>query len=293
MELVVTPELFSNLLISIVLLASIYALVNVGMVLLYRSTGVVNFAQGHLMMLAAFMMVAIQLRAGYWPSFAILLLAMALVGALIYAFVMRFLVGASEFAKVITTLMLSIVLTQFVAIVFGGHIRRLVPPTNARIDLFGGMVLWSDLIIVAMTVILVVALMVFLGRTMVGSRLRALAGNEALAGYAGLSVHRLAALAWAIATAGAAVAGVAYAQHSSVNLSIAEVGLGAFPAAVIGGLNSIGGTMIGALLVAVLQTLTQFYLGAAEAQIISYGAMLLALIFIPHGLFGRVGHPRL
>lgn len=288
-----SAELLINLLVSIVLLGSIYALVNVGMVLLYRSTGVVNFAQGHLMMLAAFIMVVLEARLSYWPSFVTVLVAMASIGAVIYIVVMRFLVGAVEFTKVITTLMLSIILTQGAAMVFGGQIRRLPPPTDAQIRFLGGTLLWSDVIIVAMTVFLVVALMFFLGGTLVGSRLRALAGNEALAGYAGLNVHWLAALAWAIAAAGAAVAGVAYGQHSSVILSMSDAGLGAFPAAVIGGLNSIGGTLVGALLVAALQTVTQFYFGAAVAQIVSYGAMLLALIFIPHGLFGRVGAPRL
>ena len=143
-----------------------------------------------------------------------------------------------------------------------------------------------DLIIAALAVVLVGALVLFVDRTVVGSRMRALADNEMLAVFSGMRVHVLAAIAWGMAGAAAAVAGIVYGQSASASLELPLVGLGAFPAAVLGGMDSITGIIPAAVLVAIIQTLAVYWFGALWGDIVVWSGMLAALLFVPRGLFG-------
>jgi len=282
-----------NLIIAATVLASIYGLINVGFVLLYRTTGVINFAQGHFMLLGAFAMWALTQVLPYGISLIITVAVLAAIGAVIYLVLMRFLLGAKEFTKVITTLMLATILLQVPAVIWGTAIRILQPPTRAVIPLHGVQVEVSDVLIVFEATLVVVALMLIVNRTVVGTRMRAVATDETLAIYAGIRVHRLAAIAWGLAGAGAALAGISYAQRSGVGLSIPAVGLGAFPAVIIGGMDSIGGSLIGGVIVAFVQTLATYQFGVIYGEVISYLLMLGVLLVLPTGLFGSVEGRRL
>lgn len=282
-----------NLIISATVLASIYGLINVGFVLLYRTTGVINFAQGHFMLLGAFSMWALTQALPYVVSLIITVLLLAGFGAVIYLVLMRYLLGAKEFTKVITTLMLATILLQVPAVLWGTEVRILSRPTTDLISLSGVQIQVSDLLIVVEAAVVVTVLMLFVNRTVVGTRMRAVAADETLAIYAGVRVHWLAAIAWGLTGAGAALAGISYAQRSGVGLSIPAVGLGAFPAVIIGGMDSIGGSLLGGVIVAFVQTLTTYQFGAVYGEVISYLLMLAVLLVLPTGLFGSVEGRRL
>jgi len=276
-----------NLTAATLLLASIYCLVNVGLVTLYRSTGLLNFAQGQFVMLGAYVMVSVTGSLGYWPGLLVAALVLAAVAWLSYHILIRFLLGADDFRKVVLSFMLAVIITQFVVMIWGTNSRNFDPPTGAQWHIAGGVVPVQDLIAAAMAVAVVAVLMVFISRTITGLRMRALAQNETLAVYNGIRVHRLAGVAWAITGAGAAVAGVIYAQSSSVTLSLADVGLIAFPAAVLGGLESIGGSVVGSLLTAAVLTVTGYYWGGYWSDVIEYSLLLVVLVIRPYGIFGR------
>lgn len=283
-----------NLLASIALLGSMYALVNVGFVLLYRSTGVPNFAQGQVAMFSGFILAsAAPFGAGYFTGAIAAIACCALGGLLCYRLLMHRLLGATEFTKTIVTFMLAIVITQTCIMVWATDIRMVPQPTTASIKLGGWTFPLMTLVTVLITVALVVALAWFLDRTLTGIRLQALAENESLSVYAGIPVHRLAGIAWATAFGMAGVAGVLYSQRASIDLSTAEIGLIAFPAAVIGGLNSIEGTLIGALILATMQTVLNYYLGGSYGTIAIYGLMLGTIILRPQGLMGSLAARRL
>jgi branched-chain amino acid transport system permease protein len=285
----VAVDLFAN----VVLLSAIFALVNVGLVVLYRSTGVLSFAQGHLLMFGAYIMSTLQPVTGYWTALTVTVVVIAAMGLIIYVTTMRFMLGASEFEKVVMSFLVALVLTQIVAIVWGTQARSIYAPTDRVLSLGGGTLPWSSIISLFLAVGVVTALTLLVFRTVPGLRMRALAQNETLAVYSGMRVHRLSALAWVVAGATAAIAGVVYAQTSSVTFSLADIGLLAFPAAVLGGLKSIAGSLVGSIILATIFTLANYALGGVLGGSVVYLVMLAVLLVLPFGLFGRQTAQRL
>jgi branched-chain amino acid transport system permease protein len=261
--------------LAVIVLSAVYSLINLGMVQLYASTGVVTFAQGQMMMLGAFVMTsALTLTHGNWyVALLVSLVLLGLVGVLMYQIFLRFLIGAPEFPRLVVTLMLSIVLVQIVAIVWGSDQRIINAPHSgfATIRGLAGLLRWSVL----------------------GIRLRALAGNETLAIYGGVNVHVLASAAWAVSAALAALGGVIVGERTSVSISLGDIGFGAFPAAIIGGLRSPGGSLVGGVMVAAVQVAVTLRFNAQAAELAIYVLLLTFLTVRPNGLFGAVAKKRL
>jgi len=283
-----------NLAVGILVLAGVYAIANVGFVLLYKGTGVPNFAQGGLLMLGAYIMsTAGVVGHSYWVALLATAAIMGVIGVLIYVLVMRWMLGAVEFEKVVLTFVIASVITQIIELIWGSSPRAVPVGSSHSFMVFGGHVALQSIESSVVILIVIVGLMIALSRTLLGLRMRALAENESLAVYRGIRVHQLSAIAWVIASVCAAVAGVTYAEVSSVTLSMADIGLLAFPAAVLGGLDSIGGTIIGALIIATVLNLSQYYLGGVWGVVVEYCAMLIVLMALPFGLFGSRSTRRL
>jgi branched-chain amino acid transport system permease protein len=283
-----------NLIVGIIVLAGVYAIANVGFVLLYKGTGVPNFAQGGLLMLGAYVMSTSGLVGhSYWPALLLTCVIMGVIGALIYVFVMRWMLGTVEFEKVVLTFVVASAITQIIELIWGTSTRAVPVSSSHQFMVGGGNVAVQSIESTAVILVVIVVLMVLLSRTLLGLRMRALAENESLAVYRGIRVHRLSAIAWIIAAICAAIAGVTYAEVSSVSLSMSDIGLLAFPAAVLGGLDSIGGTVVGALIIAAVLNLSQYYLGGVWGVVVEYGAMLVVLMVLPFGLFGSRSTRRL
>lgn len=281
-----------NLASASILLAAIYCLVNTGLVLLYRSTGVLNFSQGQLVMLGAYVMSSVKF--GSYPlRLAIAAVAVGIVSWISYHALIRRLTGADEFRKVVMSFMLAILLIQIIVLVWGTDTREVLNSTDAWFALGSAHVRWSVVIDACTAVVLAVGLTLFLSRTLSGLRMRALAANEELAAYSGIKVHRLAGLAWAIAGGGAALAGVMYAETTSVSLALSDILLLAFPAAVLGGLSSLPGSILGSVIMATLLTLCGYFLGGQWVNVIAYVVLLGVLIVRPFGLMGTSSAQRL
>jgi branched-chain amino acid transport system permease protein len=283
----------ADLAIGTVELAAIFALVNVGVILLYRTTGVLNFAQGYFMLLGAYVMAAIAPKTGYWPGLILTLVPIATLGALVYVLLMRFMINAKEFAKVITTLMLASLLAQIPPAVWGTDVEQIAPPTSAVLRLGSVHLAVADLITVGIAAAVVIVVTVWLRATVMGIRMTAQAGNPLLAAYSGIRVHRLGAIAWAVGAVLGGFAGVAYAQHTTVSLNLSSIGLSAFPAVVLGGLDSLGGTLLGGLVVSGILTVVGYFFGAVAGEIIAYGVMMATLLVFPRGFFGSTSTRRL
>lgn len=283
----------ADLAIGTVELAAIFALVNVGVILLYRTTGVLNFAQGYFMLLGAYVMAAIAPKTGYWPGLILTLVPIAALGALVYVLLMRFMINAKEFAKVITTLMLASLLAQIPPAVWGTDVEQIAPPTSAVLRLGSAHLAAADLITVGIAAAVVIVVTVWLRATVMGIRMTAQAGNPLLAAYSGIRVHRLGAIAWAVGAVLGGFAGVAYAQHTTVSLNLSSIGLSAFPAVVLGGLDSLGGTLLGGLVVSGILTVVGYFFGAVAGEIIAYGVMMATLLVFPRGFFGSTSTRRL
>jgi branched-chain amino acid transport system permease protein len=275
-----------TLLGSVLGLAGVYALVNSGFVVLYRTTGVINFAQGQFMLVGAFLMTSLTGLGSYWLGLVGTALATAGVALVIYLLLTRFLLGASEFPKAVTTFMLASIITQAASLIWGATPRIVPSPTQTILSIGEGRLPLADVIVLGIAVLVVGLLSIFVDHTLIGSRMRALAGNETLALFTGIRVVSLGALAWGITGAAAAIAGVQYAASASASLTLPAIGFSAFPAAVLGGMDSITGILPAALIVAIAQTVAVYYGGAVWGDIVVWVAMLAALLFMPRGLFG-------
>jgi branched-chain amino acid transport system permease protein len=280
-----------QLLIGQLVPASLYALVSVGFVIVYRSTKVLDFAQGQLVLLGGFGAFTLaQFFHGnvYWTLiFAIA--ASLLLGALIYLLILRPLLSAGVLVLVMLTIALSIVLTSVVSLIWGVNTRfiKLNVPQHP-LHLGGGITLSAVGLgtIIAAVVILGGAALV-LRYTRFGAATRAAAENPLLATYRGVNVTAIAAATWGFAMATAMLAGVSFSMQTGLSASNAEtLGFAAFPAVMVGGLDSMGGALVGSLLLAEIQGLGVHYVGANFSEPVGYLLLLFFLLIRPTGLFG-------
>jgi branched-chain amino acid transport system permease protein len=269
----------------------LYALVAVGFVVLYRSTGVINFAQGSFMVLGGFIFYTFNgvLALNLYLALFLTLLACGMIGAAIYFAAFRRLVGAETFTLVIATLGLSVILQTAVVLIWGPNLRALPVVLSIRPS-------WSvaglafaplDVFAMALSVVLIGTLVLLLRRSRLGTRMRAVADNTLLAGFVRVPVHLMSGLAWGIAAVSAASAGVAFALRTALDpIQLQGFGLVAFAAVLLGGLDSIGGALAGGFVLAIVQNEVIRLLGGGWSDAAAYAVLLLVLLVRPQGLFG-------
>lgn len=271
-------------------LGGTYALVALGIVLAFRATGTFNFAHGQFMLFPAFLVGAwqAQQRASLSVSVTVGLAVIALVGVIFYLVVLQRTVGLLHFMGVIATFGLAAVLDGVMLIVFGSPQYNLdfsLLPQGVVV-LLGARVSTSSLVLTAFTLLLATLVAGGLRFTPLGIRIRAAGQDAILASQGGINVRVLYMGSWALAAALAGVAGIVYGTTNLVNHSMVDVALAAFPAILIGGLDSIEGAVLGGLLVGVAQGFIATYLGSQLLDVITYGLLLLVMLIFPQGLLG-------
>lgn len=267
---------------------SIYALVALGFVIVYRATGVLNFAHGELMMVGAYLalLFAVELDVPYAMAVAVALAGSAVLAWLIQRLLLRRLVDEDVFSIVLVTLGLSLVLRSVVALVFGVRERALPPPVDTYVDI-GPVDMWSvHLLAIGVAIVVFLATGVFFERSRYGLAMRAMADDQAVARLMGISAFTVFGIAWLFAGGLAAVTGVLAAHTVFVSNHLGFIALRALPAAVIGGLDSVRGALVGGLVLGVAEQLSVNYVGGDTRELAAFGALLLVLIVRPYGLFG-------
>ena len=179
---------------------------------------------------------------------------------------------------------------RFVAGAIWGHEPQVLESPIAGVNkTFGAVVLGLDEIaVIVVTIALTVLLFVFFNRTKLGVAMQASSQNQLAAMYMGIPVKRIHGLAWGLAGATAAVAGILFASKGLIDPNTGFLGIKAFAAAVIGGFGSLPGALAGGLMVGLIEQLAARYIEAGYSQIAPYAVMLLVLIVRPHGLFAQV-----
>ena len=269
---------------------AMYGLVGVGFTLLFRASKVLSFAQGGFMLLGAFIFYSL-VQDKSRPFLVSVLITMAAVGvfsALVYLIVFARVAARQAFATSVATIGLAGVLQAGVAIKYGTAPLNLpnVVSLRAYHDL-GATISTSDLVSVAMAVVAVAAVLLLLKLTPLGLRMKAVADNASLSVHLGVSAARVATVAWGLAGATAALAGIAFSMGSAVDpVGVSNVGLYAFPAIILGGLDSVGGALLGGLVLAGIQNGVQVIFGSGWVDIVTFALMLAILYFRPSGLFG-------
>lgn len=268
----------------------IYGLIALGFVLIYKATEMVNFAQGDIMMLGGFLAFSLIAHWGvnYWLGSLIAIAITAVFGFLLDAVVLRRVIGQPQFAVVMLTLGLGFIFRAGAGLAWGYDSVGFVTPFTNRTVNVGGMVLGEDNVsIIVGTVILCGVLYVFFSKTRLGVAMQASSQNQLAAYYMGIPVRTVFSLIWAISAGVAAAAGILLSPVSMVDVNMGFLAIKAFAAAVIGGFGSIPGSLIGGVIVGVVEQLAGYYLPAGFQEVAANVVLLGMLIVRPQGLFAE------
>lgn len=278
-------------------IGSTYALLAVGFVIIYRATDVVNFAQPGLMILGAYFVSRFVHGAGLPFPIAVLaaMVTMAVIAALIERVALRPMVGEPPFAAAMVTVGLFIVLFIAAFRLIGTNLITVGDPWGLeRMTVAGVTFFQSDLAKIVVSLTAIAAIGVFLKRSRAGLAMRATALDQEVALAQGINVGRMFGLSWAISGALAALAGMLIGTGAGgVDPFMALVALKALPVIILGGLDSVKGSVVAGLFIGVAESLTRAYqpsvapwLGANFDVVVPYVVMILVLMVRPYGLFG-------
>jgi branched-chain amino acid transport system permease protein len=277
---------------NIVVLASLYALISCGYVLVYRVSRVLNLAHGELMMLGAYLVVATSSLFGGHPLLAIVAAALLslVVGALVYVFLMRRMTGEAVVVAVLTTVALGILLRGLVVLLWTAqqqHPAQVLALANPSIEILpGARVSFFALLLVIATGVVYGSLFAFLRFGRWGMRMRAAGQNPLLAAQRGINLYAMYALTWAIATFTGSVAGILSSLDSGLDSTMAIIGLKAFPGVLVGGLDSLLGALLGSLVVASAEVILTYHVDAMLSEVVPFAVLIAMLIIRPWGFFG-------
>ncbi|MES2888360.1 MAG: branched-chain amino acid ABC transporter permease [Pseudomonadota bacterium] len=284
---------FAEVLIGGLLSGVMYSLVAIGFVLIYKTSGVLNFAQGAQLLFAALTLVSLMERGvPLWGALALTFAVMVLLGLLIERTVLRPLVNQPPITLFMATLGLSYVIEGAAQLLWGTQVHALdLGIADAPLEIFGILVSTFDLVAAAAAGLMVALLSAFFRYTHVGLAFRSVADDTFAALAVGLRLPRIWATVWAAAGVIALVAGMLWGARLGVQFSLSLVVLKALPVLVLGGFDSILGAIVGGLVIGASEKLAEVYLGAyVGGGIESWFAYAIALAFLlvrPAGLFGQ------
>ena len=268
----------------------IYGLIALGFVLIYKATEMVNFAQGDVMMLGGFVAFTLiaQFHLPYWVGGLLAILITAAFGYALDALVIRRVIGQPQFAVVMLTLGLGFIFRAVAGISWGyDSVGFNTPFTNKRVDI-NGLILGEDnLSIIVGTVLLCGVLYLFFSKTRLGVAMQAASQNQLAAYYMGIPVRTIFSLIWAISAGVACLAGILLSPVSMIDVNMGFLGIKAFAAAVIGGFGSIPGSLIGGVIVGIVEQFAGYKLPAGFQEVTSNVVLLLMLFVRPQGLFAE------
>jgi branched-chain amino acid transport system permease protein len=277
-------QIFSGL-----MMGSFYALIALGFVLVYKATEVLNFAQGELMMIGPFLAVALisTLKIPLFLAVIIAILLTAFLGFILDRVVIRSMVGQSLLAVVLASLAISIILKSIAAIIWGHEIMGF-PGLFSNTPFHVGTVAVSpnQLWVIVISMGMVILFYLFFRFTNMGIAFRAASENQLGSVYCGISVNHVFTQSWVLAAAVGAIGGVLIGPITLLQVGMGSLSLNAFPAAVLGGMKSIPGAIVGGVLLGILESLAGAYLADWFKNIFPWVALILILLIKPEGLFG-------
>lgn len=287
------PIFFASQVVTGLAAGGVYALVALGFVLIYKASDVINFAQGDLLLVGAYVGWALTVAGLPFPLAFLLTLAIAaLVGLVIERVVLRPMIGEPIIAVIIVTLGLSSMIRGLVFGVFSTEVRTFPPIFPIAPFQLGPVAVpqiyaWA----LAIAAAAVAALTLFFRYSPQGIAMRAAADDQQAAMSMGIRISWAFGLSWALSASVAAAGGILLGNLTGVNFSLADIGLQVFPVVILGGLDSIPGAIVGGLVIGVLQNLASGYLdpcvGGGLKSVAPFIVLVLILMVKPYGLFGR------
>jgi len=289
-------DFFAQLVINGLVVGSVYALVAIGFVIIYKSTSVLNFAQGEFLLLGAYVSLALltRYRVPFYAAVPLTLAFAVVLGLAIERLILRPMIGEPVVSVIMVTLGLSSILRAVVQGIWGTDTRpfpEIFPSAPLRIGPVpvSRAYVWSF----GCVIVLLVLFSLFFKYSRYGIAMRATAFSQQVALSMGISVRLMFALAWAIAAAVSAIGGILLgAVRTGVDQSLALIGLKVLPVVILGGLDSVLGAIVGGLLIGVLENLAGGYLdpvfGGGVKEVAPFVILVSILMIKPYGLFGKV-----
>ena len=269
----------------------VYGLIALGFVLVYKATEMLNFAQGELMMLGAFVAFTLVNLVGlpFIAGFALTLVVMLAFGMALERGVLRPMIGEPPFAVLMLTIGLGFVLRAVASAIWGNEPRTLDVPFAGDVLAIGGLIAgYDNLVVIAGTALLCVALWLFFRFSRIGIAMQAASQNQLAAYYCGVPVKRITSLVWGISAAISATAGVLVAPIALIDPAMGLVGIKAFAAAIVGGFGSLPGAIVGGLVIGVAEQFVGLYLPPGLGEVSAF-VILLAMLFVrPQGIFASL-----
>lgn len=287
-------EFFLDLMTNGLLVGLVYALVAVGFVLIYKATSIINFAQGDLVMLAGYAAAVLLGMPGMpiWLMILILCVGMVGLGFLLERGILRPMIGQPLVSVIMVTIGLSFTIQGLVSIVWGSATRKLELPVPLEPYIIGPVLISPiDVVAAVIAIAFLIAFGLFFTRSRFGVAMRAVADDQQASMVVGIRVPRVFALSWAIAGLAAAAGGIIWGNKLGASSLLSLVGLKVFPVVILGGLDSIGGAIVGGLIMGTVESVAAGYLdpmvGGGTKDFIPYVLMILVLFFKPYGLWGH------
>jgi branched-chain amino acid transport system permease protein len=268
---------------------SIYALVALGLVMTYKASDVLNFAQGEMITVGAYiaLFLSINFKLPYYQVFPLTLILVALFGVIVERVALRRLIQAPAFTIIIATLAVGLMMKATVRIIWQSDVHKLPIPFSTVPWKWSGIALNPQALwVIACALLITFVLALFFRVTYLGKAMRAVSQSQSAARLMGISVERIFSLTWAISSSIGAAAGLLIAPLTGIYPDMGSVIMKAFVAAVIGGFSSLPGAFIGGLLVGVIETFAGAFIGSTFKEFSSFIILIGLLMVRPYGLFG-------
>ena len=287
-------ELLLQLLVNGVIVGTLYGVVAMCFVLIYKSTRVVNFAQGEFLLIGAWTCWVLLVKFGlpFWIGFPVTLVFMFIFGVALQQVVLRPMIGEPIISVIMLTIGLSIFFQALMSWMFGEFVKPFPRVFEAdSVDVLGLAVQPAYLMSLVISLAVMVGFYYFFKHSRMGLAMRATAFDQQVAQSLGVSVKQVFAMSWAISAMVSALAGVVIGMVNGVSSALSFFGIKVFPAAILGGLDSIVGAIVGGLTIGVLENVAEFadsqwlHLGNLY-QIAPFYVLVIILMIKPYGLFG-------
>ncbi|CAG1002259.1 MAG: branched-chain amino acid ABC transporter permease [Rhizobiaceae bacterium] len=267
-----------------------YGLIAMGFALVYKSTGVVNFAQGELVMLTAYIAFSLSntFHLSFFPLILVTIPVSMLIGLTLERIFIRPMLGEPVFAIVMVTVGLAVILRGVTIMIWGSEPFNFTAGLSNDVIQVAGVPFYpAQLYLIGALAVVSLLAWLFLRFTRMGIAMRAVAANETAALLVGVSVSRIHAFAWMLSAGIAAIAGILFAANFKLVPDLWFQGLKSFPAVILGGMDSVIGAAVGGLAIGVIENLAQGYVGQGLREISGFVVIIIVLMVRPYGLFGN------
>lgn len=287
------PVFFTEVVITGLLTGIMYSLVALGFVLIFKASGVFNFAQGAMVLFAALTLVGLMEHGvPVWLALALTMVVMVALAFAVERLMLRPLVNQPHIILFMATIGLTFFLEGFGELLWGSNVKKLdVGIPNESFEVGGVLLNQFDLFAAVMAALLVGVLAVFFHKTSIGRALRAVADDHQAAMSVGIPLKTIWVVVWSVAGIVAMVAGIVWGARSGVQFSLSLIALKALPVLILGGFTSVPGAIIGGLIIGVGEKIAEIYwgplIGGAIENWFAYMLALVFLLFRPQGLFGE------